>query len=78
MDKEKGILNGKFTFKALPDGSVDKPKVICSYCQCELSYHQSISSPKYHLLAKHTANANAGSLVGPEPSHLQQTTFDSV
>jgi len=32
MDNEKkGILNGKFSYKALPDGSVDKTKVICIY-----------------------------------------------
>lgn len=70
-------MNGKFSFKAPPDGCVDKTKVICSYCCCELSYHWRTSS-FYHLLAKPTANANAGTLVGTEPSHLQQTMCDSV
>ncbi|KAL3983475.1 transcription elongation factor SPT4 [Sarotherodon galilaeus] len=72
MDKEKGLLNGKFHFKAMPDGSLDKTKVICIYCRCELSYHRSTSSPKYHLLAKHTGNAES-----PLPSCQRQTTLDS-
>ena len=33
MDNEKVLLNGKFTFKALPDGSLDKTKVIFMYCR---------------------------------------------
>ena len=57
MDKEKGLSGGKFSFKALPDGSLNKNKVICIYCRCELSYSQSTSSLKYPLLAKHTAEA---------------------
>ncbi len=28
MDKEKGLLNGKLSLKALPDGSLDKTKVV--------------------------------------------------
>ncbi len=35
MDTEKGLSNGKFSFKVLPDGSVDKTKVICIYCKCK-------------------------------------------
>ena len=46
MDKEKGLLNGKFNFTALPDGTLKKNKVICIYCWCELSYHWSESSLK--------------------------------
>ncbi len=34
MDTEKGLLNGKFSFKVLPNGSLDKTKVICIYCKC--------------------------------------------
>lgn len=51
-----------------------------SYCRCELSYRQNISSLKYHLLWKHTANiyANAICLVSPESSCLQNTTLDWV
>ncbi len=59
MDKEKGILNGKFSFKALPDGLLDKTKVICIYCRCELSYYCSTLSLKYYLLAKLTADAES-------------------
>jgi len=34
MDANK-ILNGKFTFKKLPNGSIDKTKVICVFCKCK-------------------------------------------
>lgn len=53
------------------DGSLDKTKVICIYCRCELSYHRSTSSLKYHSLAKHTANAES-----PPSSRQRQTTLD--
>ena len=46
MDANK-ILNGKFTCKKLPNGSIDETKVICVFCRCELSYHRSTSSLKY-------------------------------
>ncbi|KAL4008846.1 hypothetical protein ACER0C_002698 [Sarotherodon galilaeus] len=72
MDKEKGLLNGKFNFKAMPDGSLDKTKVICIYCRCELSFHRSTSCLKYHLLPKHIANAGS-----PPPSRQKQTMLDS-
>ncbi len=52
MDKEKGLLNGKFSFKVLTDGSLVKTKVICIYCKCELSYHRSTSSLKNLIMAK--------------------------
>ena len=52
------ILNGKFTLKKLPTGYINKTKVICVFCRCELSYHRSMSSLKYHLMANHTADAN--------------------
>ena len=58
MDADK-ILNEKFTFKKLTNGSIDKTKVICVFCSCELSYHRSTSSLKYNLMAKHTADANS-------------------
>jgi len=74
IDSRKGILNGKFSFKALPDGSVDQTKVICNYCRCELSYHRSTLSLKYHLLAKHTADADS-----PAPAaRLRQTTLERL
>ena len=58
-EMEKGLMNGKFTFKTLPDGSVDRTKVICTYCRHEMSYHWSTSSLRYHLQAKHTADAES-------------------
>ena len=72
MDKEKGLLNGKF--KALPDGSLDKNTIIyyAFNCRYELSYHWSMSSLKQHLLAKHTANAES-----PPPPRQRQTMLDS-
>ncbi|KAF0039251.1 hypothetical protein F2P81_007486 [Scophthalmus maximus] len=70
MDANK-ILNAKFTFKKLPNGSIDKTKVICVFCCCELSDHRSTSSSKYHLMAKHTADANS-----PPPRQSQATMDD--
>ncbi|XP_075779778.1 E3 SUMO-protein ligase ZBED1-like [Pelodiscus sinensis] len=51
--KRSGLLNGKFIFKKLPDGSLDKKTVICNYCKAEFQYHRSTSSLQYHLRAKH-------------------------
>jgi len=39
------ILNGKFTFKKLPNGSIDKTKVICVFCRCEQSEHIQSETP---------------------------------
>ena len=62
MDEEKGLLNGKFSFKVQPAGSLHKNKVISIYCQWELSHHWIALSLKYHLLAKHTTDAESPSL----------------
>ncbi|KAF0036493.1 hypothetical protein F2P81_011805 [Scophthalmus maximus] len=70
MDANK-ILNGGFTFKKLPNGSIDKSEMICVFCRCELSYHRSTSSLKYHLMTKHTADANS-----PPPRQSQATMDD--
>lgn len=73
------MLNGKFTFRKLPNGGIDKSKVICVYCHRELSYHRSTSSLKYHLMAKHAVDANA-----PAPrqnvsmDHFQQKQMDTA
>ncbi|KAL7880597.1 hypothetical protein SRHO_G00028510 [Serrasalmus rhombeus] len=66
---EKGLLNGKFHFKSLPDGSLDKTKAVC---QAEFSYHQSTSSLKYHMEAKHTFGSRFSS------GNVRQTTLDNV
>ncbi|XP_074542086.1 uncharacterized protein LOC141802402 isoform X3 [Halichoeres trimaculatus] len=59
MKKHKIILNGSFLFKVLPDGSLDKTKVICTYCRREMSYHRTNSSLIYHLQAKHKTEAQS-------------------
>ncbi len=60
--KPPGLLQGKCIFKKLPNGNLDKTKVVCTLCNAELVYCRSSSSLKYHLNAKHPlANAeNAG------------------
>lgn len=72
MEKEQYLMNGKFVYKTMSDGSVDKTKVVCIYCRCELSHHRSTSSLKYHLMAKHTADAESS-----HPPRQRQTTLDS-
>ena len=72
MDNKKGLLNGEFNFKAFADGSLDKTKVICMYCRCELTYQRSMSSLKYPLLAEHTAEAENS------PHCQRQATLDKM
>ncbi|XP_077057585.1 E3 SUMO-protein ligase ZBED1-like [Siphateles boraxobius] len=56
--KPPGLLQGKFIFKKLPNGNLDKTKVVCTLCNAELVYCRSSSSLKYHLNVKHPlANA---------------------
>lgn len=69
---ENGLLNGKFHFKSLPDGSLDKSKAVCSYCKAEFSYHRSTSSLRYHIQAKHTFGSGLSS------GNLRQTTLDNA
>jgi hypothetical protein len=40
-----GTVNGKFKFKQLPDGTVDRNTVICNLCSKELSYHREFINP---------------------------------
>lgn len=70
MDKTS-LVNGKFHFKTLPDGSLDRTNVVCIYCKAEFSYHRSTSSLKYHLSAKHTADAESPR----PPPRVKQTTL---
>lgn len=70
MDKTKeGLLDGKFQYKTLPDGSVDKTKVICAFCKAEFNYHRSNSSLAYHLKAKHPTETIS---TGPRQCKLQE------
>ncbi|KAI4826882.1 hypothetical protein KUCAC02_030312 [Chaenocephalus aceratus] len=68
MDKG-GLLRGKFHFKKLPDGSLDKTKAICTVCKAEFNDHRSSTSLAYHLKAKHPAEITS---TGPRQSTLQE------
>ncbi|XP_063080068.1 uncharacterized protein LOC134469973 [Engraulis encrasicolus] len=57
MKRLPEILEGKFIFKELPDGSLDKAVVCCTMCKKEFAYHRSNSTLKYHLRAKHGESA---------------------
>ncbi|XP_019713457.1 zinc finger BED domain-containing protein 1-like [Hippocampus comes] len=60
-----GVLGGKFLFKKLPDGGVNKRVVLCIFCQKEFAYHRSSSTLRYHLNAKHLApSTDAATAVG--------------
>lgn len=74
-----GLLQGKFFFKKLPNGDLDKTKVVCTLCKAELVYCRSSSSLKYHLNAKHplaeVEGAGASTDVAPGKSRVRQTTM---
>ena len=77
---ERGLLDGKFHFKKLRDGSVEKTKAVCTDCQAEFSYHLSTSSLNYHMQAKHTASSSSVSNVSGSSSsvhsgNIWQTTL---
>ena len=76
MSKETdpGVLNGKFRFKKLQNGSLDKTKVVCTYCSDELSFHRSTTSLKYHLRAKHIF-ANTDANTETRSSRARQATL---
>ncbi|XP_057705237.1 E3 ubiquitin-protein ligase MARCH8 isoform X3 [Corythoichthys intestinalis] len=40
-DDDPGLLHGKFRFKKLPNGNLDKTRVVGTYCCDELSFRQS-------------------------------------
>ena len=50
-------MNGNSLSKHCLCGSVDRTKVICTYCRHEMSRHWSSSSLKYHLQPKYMADA---------------------
>nr|XP_014267406.2 zinc finger BED domain-containing protein 1-like [Maylandia zebra] len=66
---EGGLLGGKFLFKKLPDGLLDKTRVRCTICKAEFKYHRSSSSLAYHLRAKHPTESTS---TGPRQSTLQE------
>ena len=73
------LLKGKFIFKKLPNGNLDKTKVVCTLCNAELVYCRSSSSLKYHLNAKHplanAEHAGPSTAVAPAKSSARQTTM---
>ncbi|XP_063324964.1 E3 SUMO-protein ligase ZBED1-like [Pelmatolapia mariae] len=66
---EGGLLGGKFLFKKLPDGLLDKTRVGCTICKAEFKYHRSSSSLAYHLRAKHPTESTS---TRPRQSTLQE------
>uniref|UniRef100_A0AAZ1XRF2 BED-type domain-containing protein n=1 Tax=Oreochromis aureus TaxID=47969 RepID=A0AAZ1XRF2_OREAU len=66
---EGGLLGGKFLFKKLPDGLLDKTRVRCTICKAEFKYHRSSSSLPHHLRAKHPTESTS---TGPRQSTLQE------
>uniref|UniRef100_A0A1A8BSK1 BED-type domain-containing protein n=1 Tax=Nothobranchius kadleci TaxID=1051664 RepID=A0A1A8BSK1_NOTKA len=76
--KPLGLLQGKFIFKKLPNGNLDKTKVVCTLCNAEFVYCRSSSGLKYHLNAKHPlANLeDAGPCVAQGKSFCQTTMFE--
>ncbi|XP_019380299.1 PREDICTED: chromosome alignment-maintaining phosphoprotein 1 isoform X4 [Gavialis gangeticus] len=77
--KSLGVLNGKFIYRKLVDGSLDKRTVICSYCKAEFQYHRSTTSLKYHLRAKHAFTtvplATDNPMTANESCELRQSTL---
>lgn len=71
----RGLLQGKFVFKKLPDGNLDKTKAVCTLCKAELVYCRSSSSLKYHLKAKHPLDAGPSTDVALGKSCVRQTTL---
>ena len=71
---ERELLDGKFHFKKLPDGLVDKTKAVCTDCQAKFSYHR-----QHHMQAKHTASSSVSSDSGSSSSvrsdNIKQTTM---
>ncbi|KAF0044778.1 hypothetical protein F2P81_003936 [Scophthalmus maximus] len=78
MEKGTELLHGHFHFKVLPDGGVDRTKVICNHCQVEFSYHRSTSSLKYHVNAKHTVDTSKPFNKTDSGARLRQTTLDAA
>ena len=78
--KPPGLLQGKFIFKKLPNGNLDKTKVVCTLCYAELVYCRSSSSLKYHLNAKHplanAEDAGPSTDVAQGKSRRQTTMFE--
>uniref|UniRef100_A0A3Q3NKF3 Uncharacterized protein n=1 Tax=Labrus bergylta TaxID=56723 RepID=A0A3Q3NKF3_9LABR len=78
MEKGTELLHGHFHFKVLPDGAVDRAKIICNHCKVEFSYHRSTSSLKYHLNAIHSVDTSKSFNETNSGARLRQTTLDAA
>ena len=68
-----GPVNGKFKFKQLRSGTVDRNTVICNLCSKEFSYNGSSLSLKYHLNTKHlVASSQVRAATAPEAGASRQ------
>lgn len=66
------IAHGKFHFKTLPDGSLDRIKVKCIYCKTvELSFPQEYDPSSISLVWEEMESP-------PPPSKVKRTTLDGV
>ena len=70
--KAVGPLDGKFEYKTNKDGTLNNQAVIYTFCKKEFSFHQSTSSLKYHISAKHAFVGASTSWASPG---LLQTTL---
>ena len=69
QDEQVGPLDG-FEFNKNKDGTMNKQIVMCTYYKKEFQFHQSCSSLKYHLNAKHALVGVSSATPG-----LRQTTL---
>ena len=61
-------LDGKFYFKKLQDGSIDKTKAVCTDCQAKFSYHQQWCS--LFFCREYT-------VISPSPPHTHLSQSDT-
>ncbi|KAL6460172.1 hypothetical protein MHYP_G00319310 [Metynnis hypsauchen] len=85
MTEEATLVDGKFKYKKLPDGSTNKNTVIRSLCRKEFAYHRSTSALRYHLTAEHVgasaqvSNDNLAAKCIPSTSkQSRQSTLDRM
>lgn len=71
----KGLLNGKINVKSLPDGSLDKTKVICIYCKAEFVNHRAFVFI-YKRNTPLTPAGNTSNLTSSDVGHLRQAELE--
>lgn len=71
--QQLGPLDGKFEYKKNDDGTVDRQRVLCTFCWKEFSFHRSTSSLKYHINAKHTTVGDSGKPLANASPGMQQS-----